>query len=118
MDSAKRTVTLTVAPRDELAARMREALARRRTEPRIAFASVDLLHRIYPPRRLAILRAMAGAGPLPVREVARRMGRDVKAVHRDMAALVSAGLLDRDEGSRMRFPYDDVRMEVDLMRAA
>ena len=61
---------------------------------------------------------MAGAGPLPVREVARRVVRDVKAVHRDMAALVKAGLLDRDEGGRMSFPYDGVRMEVDLMRAA
>ena len=46
------------------------------------------------------------------------MGRDVKAFHRDMAALVRAGLLDRDEGGRMSFPYDGVRMEVDPMRAA
>ena len=118
MDSAKRTVTLTVAPRDELAARMRATLAGGRTEPRIAFASVDLLHRICAPKRLAALRTMAGEGPLPVREVARRVGRDVKAVHRDMAALVNAGLLDRGEGGRMSFPYDGVRMEVDLMRAA
>ena len=55
---------------------------------------------------------------VPVREVARRVGCDVKAVHRDMAALVHAGLLDRDDAGRMSFPYDGVRMEVDLMRAA
>ena len=118
MDSANRIVTLTVSSRNELAARMGAALAGRRTEPRIAFASLDLLHRICAPKRLAVLRAMAGAGPLPVREVARRVGRDVKAVHRDMAALVNAGLLDRDGAGRMSFPYDGVRMEVDLMRAA
>ena len=118
MDRTERIVTLTVAPRNEIGARMDAALAGRRTAPRIAFASVDLLHRVCAPKRLAILRAMAGAGPLPVREVARRVGRDVKAVHRDMAALVGAGLLDRDEGGRMNFPYDGVRMEVDLMRAA
>ncbi len=111
-------MTLTVTPRSELAARMREALAGRRTEPRIASASVDLLHRVCAPKRLAILRAMAGAGPLPVREVARRVERDVKAVHRDMATLVRAGLLDRGKGGRMSFPYDGVRMEVDLTRAA
>ena len=114
----KQIVTLTVAPRSELAARMGAALAGRRTAPRIAIASVDLLNRICAPKRLALLRAMAGAGPLPVREVARRVDRDVKAVHRDMAALVGAGLLDRGEGGRMNFPYDGVRMEVDLMRAA
>ena len=118
MVGAKRIVTLTVSSQDELAARMGAALAGRRTGPRIAFASVDLLHRICAPKRLAILRMMAGEGPLPVREVARRVGRDVKAVHRDMAALVDAGLLDRGEGGRMSFPYDGVRMEVDLMRAA
>ena len=118
MDRTERIVTLTVAPRNEIGARMDAALAGRRTAPRIAFASVDLLHRVCAPKRLAILRAMAGAGPLPVREVARRVERDVKAVHRDMAALVKAGLLDRGEGGRMSFPYDGVRMEVDLMRAA
>ncbi len=118
MDKTERTAILTVAPRGELGARMGAALAGRRAAPRIAFASIDLLHRICAPKRLAILRAMAGAGPLPVREVARRVGRDVKAVHRDMAALVRAGLLDRGAGGRMSFPYDGVRMEVDLMRAA
>lgn len=118
MGKTERLVTLTVAPRNEIAARMGAASAGRPTAPRIAFASIDLLHRICAPKRLAILRSMAGAGPLPVREVARRVGRDVKAVHRDMAALVNAGLLDRGEGGRMSFPYDGVRMEVDLMRAA
>ena len=118
MDGTERIVTLTVAPRSELAARMDAALTGRRMAPQIAFASIDLLHKICTPKRLAILREMAGAGPLPVREVARRVGRDVKAVHRDMAALVKAGLLDRDEGGRMSFPYDGVRMEVDLMHAA
>ena len=87
---------------------MGSALAGERESPRIAFASVDLLHRVCAPKRLAVLRAMAGAGPLPVREVARRVGRDVKAVHRDMTALVKAGLLDRDEGGPMSFPYDGV----------
>lgn len=118
MSRTTRTLTLTVTPRGELATRLGAALAGRRVAPRIAFASIDLLHRVCAPKRLAVLRAMAGAGPLPVREVARRVGRDVKAVHRDMAALVHAGLLDRDDAGRMSFPYDGVRMEVDLMRAA
>ena len=49
MDSAKRTVTPTAASGDELAARMGAALAGWRTEPRIAFESVDLLHRVCAP---------------------------------------------------------------------
>ena len=71
MDGTKRIVTLTVSSQSELAARMGAALAGRRAGPRIAFASVDLLHRICAPKRLAVLRTMADDGPLPVREAAR-----------------------------------------------
>ena len=39
---------------------------------------------------------MAGQGGLSIREIARRVGRDVKAVHGDVRALIEAGLLDRD----------------------
>ena len=54
----------------------------------------------------------------PRDEVARRLGRDVRAVHRDMAAPIKAGLLDRGNDVRMSFPYDGIRMEADPMRAA
>jgi predicted transcriptional regulator len=57
-----------------------------------------------------IIRAMTGAGPLSIREVARRVGRDVKAVHGDVTALVSAGLVDRD-GRKVVFPYDGVHVD-------
>ena len=46
-----------------------------------------------------------------LREVARQVGRDVKAVHRDMSALASADLLDRDASGHMR----GLRMDVDLL---
>jgi len=38
---------------------------------------------------------MTGAGALTIREVARRVGRDVEAVHGDVHALLDAGLVDR-----------------------
>lgn len=40
---------------------------------------------------------MTGQGPLAIREVARRVGRDVNAVHGDVHALIDAGLLDKTE---------------------
>ena len=36
---------------------------------------------------------MTGAGPLALREIARRVERDVKAVHTDVHALLNAGLI-------------------------
>jgi predicted transcriptional regulator len=60
---------------------------------------VDRLWRVVNPKRLAILRALTGAGALSLREVARRVGRDVEAVHGDVHALLDAGLIDRtDDG--------------------
>jgi len=38
---------------------------------------------------------MAGAGTLAIREVARRVERDVKAVHGDIHALLNAGILKK-----------------------
>jgi len=77
---------------------------------RIDFSSVDLLWRVLTPRRWELLRAMAGQGPLAMREVARRVGRDVKGVHGDLHALLAAGLLDRTANGRVVFPYDAVQV--------
>ena len=68
------------------------------------------------PKRWNIIRAMTGQGPLAIREVARRVGRDVKAVHGDVLALVSAGVIDRTENGVV-FPYDAVHVDF-MLKAA
>jgi predicted transcriptional regulator len=52
-----------------------------------------------------------------IREAARRVGRDVKAVHGDVTALLTAGLLDRTEDGRIVFPFDAVKVEFMLQAA-
>lgn len=54
---------------------------------------------------------------MSIREAARRVGRDVKAVHSDVSALLKAGVLDRVEGGGVVFPYGAVKVEF-LLRAA
>jgi predicted transcriptional regulator len=49
--------------------------------------------------------------------VARRVGRDVKAVHGDVTALLQAGILDQAEAG-VAFPYDAVHVDFTLTRAA
>ncbi|NJL08845.1 MAG: DNA-binding protein, partial [Methylacidiphilales bacterium] len=51
------------------------------------------------------------------RAAARRAGRDVKAVHGDIHALLDAGLLDRTADGRVEFPFDAVRVEFTLQAA-
>jgi predicted transcriptional regulator len=60
---------------------------------------------------------MCGAGPLSIREAARRVERDVKAVHTDVTALLNAGVLDRVKDGRVIFPFDSVKVEF-LLHAA
>ncbi len=85
--------------------------------PWIYFASYDAMHRVLAPSRLAIVKAMAGQGPLAIREVARRVGRDVQAVHRDVVTLVHAGVIDRSDKG-VSFPYDQIRFEFEIGAAA
>jgi DeoR/GlpR family transcriptional regulator of sugar metabolism len=60
---------------------------------------------------------MSGAGPMSIRELSRRLERDVKGVHRDVQALLEAGLLEHDEHGAIVFPYDTVRVNFTLKAA-
>jgi predicted transcriptional regulator len=63
------------------------------------------------------LKALCGVGPVSVREAARRVMRDVKAVQGDLTAHAAAGLLDRDAHGRVEFPFDTVKVEFMLQAA-
>ena len=63
-----------------------------------------------------LLKVLAGAGTVSIREAARRVGRDVKAVHGDVTALLNAGVLRRTEDG-IEFPYDAVHVDFVLKAA-
>ena len=58
-----------------------------------------------------------GVGPVSIREASRRVERDVKAVHRDVTALLAAGLVLKNEQGLVEFPYEAVKVEF-LLEAA
>lgn len=114
-----KTVTLDVRSPDVA---MAEALAAAKSgkpqkSARISFATPELLWRVLTAKRWELLRALCGAGPVSIRESARRVGRDVKAVHSDVTALILAGILDRTQSGKVEFPYDAVKVEF-LLEAA
>lgn len=114
-----KTVTLDVR---SPAAAMAEALATAKSgkpqkSARISFATPELLWRVLTAKRWELLKALCGAGPVSIREAARRVGRDVKAVHADVTALLLAGVLDRTESGQVEFPYRAVKVEF-LLEAA
>ncbi len=84
---------------------------------RIAFATPELLWQVLTAKRWELLKALCGAGPISIREAARRVGRDVKAVHSDVIALLNAGVLDRAKSGGVVFPFDAIKVEF-LLQAA
>ncbi len=86
-------------------------------EARIAFATPELLWRVLTAKRWELLKTLCGAGPVSIREAARRVRRDVKAVHGDATALLNAGILHRAAGGGIEFPFQAVRIEFVLKAA-
>ena len=69
-------------------------------------------------RRWAIINALQGAGEVAVRELARRLGRDVKRVHEDASALAALGLIERTARGGLICPFVDIHVDMHLRRAA
>jgi predicted transcriptional regulator len=111
-----KVVTLQVASLDEVKRRAQEAFRGRKQGARVTFASPELLFKLLTAKRWELIRVMTGAGPMTIREAARRVDRDVKAVHGDVHALLKAGVLHKTDG-KIVFPFDAVRVDVTLRAA-
>lgn len=114
-----KTVTLDVRPPSEAMADFAQAWKSGKSSKtdRISFATPELLWKVLTAKRWELLKALCGAGPVTVREAARRVSRDVKAVHSDLSALLSAGVLNRTESGQVEFPYEAVKVEFILQAA-
>ncbi|PYE89990.1 winged helix-turn-helix transcriptional regulator [Phyllobacterium leguminum] len=118
------TLLVRIATDDEIFTRILEAERRVlagdetfKATPSYNFPSYDDMYRTLSPSRLAIITTLAGQGALSIREVARRVGRDVQAVHRDVTMLIKIGMIDRtDKG--VEFPYTRIHFEYDVEAAA
>ena len=55
---------------------------------------------------------------MAIREIARRVDRDVRAVHRDVHVLLNAGLLECTDEARGHFPYDAIHVNFVLSTTA
>jgi len=82
------------------------------------FESADLLLGKLTVLRWALVRELLGAGEVPLRELARRVGRDVKRVHGDITALSELGLVERTARGGVHCPYKDIHIDLHLRSAA
>jgi predicted transcriptional regulator len=114
-----KTVTLDVRKPADSMADFTEAweTGKAQKSARISFATPELLWKVLTAKRWELLKILCGAGPVSIREAARRVGRDVKAVHGDVTALLNAGILIRTDDRRIVFPFEAVKVEF-LLHAA
>lgn len=68
-------------------------------------------------KRWELVRACQGKGELPVRELARMVGRDVKRVHDDVVTLAELGLLERTAAGGVVCPFASMHIDM-LLEAA
>lgn len=69
-------------------------------------------------KRWMIIYALQGAGTVGVRELSRRLGRDVKRVHEDAGALVDLGLIERTGKGELFCPYAEIHVDMHIRNAA
>ena len=112
-----KTVTLGVASREAVNKRLLAAFEGKAQGATITFESPELLFQTLTQMRWNIIKAITGAGPLSIREIARRVERDVKAVHRDVHALLDAGVIERNAEGAIAFPYEAVHVDFVLQAA-
>jgi predicted transcriptional regulator len=112
-----KTIHIGVATAGDVKARARGAFMGVPHGEHISFASLDLMHRVLTPNRWDVLKTLMGRGEIGVRELARMLDRDVKAVHSDVTALTDAGVISRTESGAVVFPYDAVRVDF-VVKAA
>jgi len=112
-----RTVTLGVSSREKINRRFLEASEGKPQGTFITFESPALLFKVLSGKRWELLKAMTGSGPISIREAARKLGRDVKAVHGDVHILLNVGILHKTDEGQIVFPFDAVHVDFMLEAA-
>jgi predicted transcriptional regulator len=81
----------------------------------LTLRDLPLLFRTLTPARWQLLERLAKDGPLSVYQLAKRLGRDYKNVHTDVAQLAALGLIARERNG-VAVTWDRVRAELALDR--
>lgn len=117
-----KTLTVKVSSEQEARSMMRNSFisamsGQTSDEPFVhSFGSIEQLAKVMlVPNRLAILHTMAGAQAMSIRELARQVKRDFKAVYRDVKDLLAAEIICMEEG-KILFPFDAVKFDFMIER--
>jgi predicted transcriptional regulator len=116
--TTRRALTITLQPDWRAALRRagKKAQATRYQGETLNFETPGAFFGRLTERRWALVTSLLGQGTLAVRELARRVGRDVKRVHEDVQVLTELGLVERDVGGGVLCPYADVHIDMHVQQ--
>lgn len=117
---AKRTLTITLGAdwKSGLRKHAKTAFAAKRYQgERLNFESAGAFFGQLTERRWTLVHTLQGAGELSVRELARRVGRDVKRVHEDATALAMLGLIEKTASGGVLCPFADIHVDMHVTEA-
>jgi predicted transcriptional regulator len=80
----------------------------------VGYADMGQLLAVFTPKRWVLLGELRALGPLTVAELARRLGRDYKNVHTDVAALHDWLAVERLDDGRVRVPWSEIVVDLKL----
>ena len=114
-----RNLTITIEPdwKGQLAKNAKQAFRGKKLGEKLSFASPELFFSKLTANRWALVNALQGSGEMGVREVARKVERDVRRVHDDLQVLLEIGLIEKTAEGKVLCPYADIHMDMH-MRAA
>jgi len=78
------------------------------------FETPERLWKLLTPRRWELLQALQEVGAMSLRSAARRVSREVKAVHRDVQALLAIGLLKKTGAGKLVCPFAEIKVNLVL----
>ncbi len=114
MSERKLTITLQPDWRAALRQAGKRAAARTYQGEVLNFESPGEFFARLSEKRWALVRALQGQGELAVRELARRVSRDIKRVHEDVQVLAELGLVERSESGGVVCPFTSVHIDMHL----
>ena len=83
----------------------------------LSFATPEQMFRVLTVKRWQLLTTLRAHGAWSIRALAGALGRDYKAVHTDVMALIDARLIERDEAGLISVPWTKISAEIDLAAA-
>lgn len=112
-----KTLTITLMNRTEITHQAIAAMNDEEQRDIVTFNSAEELFDTLGDGRWALLHALLESDKLSVRELSKKLGRDVKAVHRDATKLRDAGIIEASEDSRGLYcAFDAVHVDATAAR--